>query len=188
MIIKDGRFGAYVTDGEVNATLRRGDEVETITAERGAELLAEKRAKGPAPKKRPAKKAAAKKAPAKKTTAKRPPPRRLRPRRLPPATATAPSRRESPRPPHPELAQRTQEGDHPLEDQPGGLLVVVGQAAVDEQVLLARIEEQLAASRRSTRRVRARPPDRLLRRRTGRASLPCICSGTPSATAPPNSA
>ncbi len=70
MIIKDGRFGAYVTDGEVNATLRRGDEIETITAERGAELLAEKRAKGPAPKKRPAKKAAAKKAPAKKTTAK----------------------------------------------------------------------------------------------------------------------
>ena len=71
MIIKDGRFGAYVTDGEVNATLRRGDEIETITAERGAELLAEKRAKGPAPKKRPAKKAAARKAPAKKTTAKR---------------------------------------------------------------------------------------------------------------------
>ena len=55
MIIKDGRFGAYVTDGEVNATLRRGDDVETITAERAAELLAEKRAKGPAPKKRPAK-------------------------------------------------------------------------------------------------------------------------------------
>ena len=52
MIIKDGRFGAYVTDGEFNATLRRGDEIETITAERAAELLAEKRAKGPAPKKR----------------------------------------------------------------------------------------------------------------------------------------
>ena len=52
MIIKDGRFGAYVTDGEVNATLRRGDEIESITPERGAELLAEKRAKGPAPKKR----------------------------------------------------------------------------------------------------------------------------------------
>ncbi len=55
MIIKEGRFGAYVTDGEVNATLRRGDDVETITAERAAELLAEKRAKGPTPKKRPAK-------------------------------------------------------------------------------------------------------------------------------------
>ena len=55
MIIKDGRFGAYVTNGEINATLRRGDDIETITSERAAELLAEKRAKGPAPKKRPAK-------------------------------------------------------------------------------------------------------------------------------------
>ena len=75
MVIKDGRFGAYVTDGEFNATLRRDDEIETITAERAAELLAEKRAKGPAPKKRaPAKKAAAK-APAKKAAAKRAPAR-----------------------------------------------------------------------------------------------------------------
>jgi DNA topoisomerase-1 len=54
MIIKEGRFGAYVTDGEINATLRRGDDIETITSERAAELLAEKRAKGPTPKKRPA--------------------------------------------------------------------------------------------------------------------------------------
>jgi DNA topoisomerase I len=54
MIIKEGRFGPYVTDGEINATLRRGDDIETITSERAAELLAEKRAKGPAPKKRPA--------------------------------------------------------------------------------------------------------------------------------------
>jgi DNA topoisomerase I len=52
MIIKEGRFGAYVTNGEINATLRRGDDVEMITSERAAELLAEKRAKGPAPKKR----------------------------------------------------------------------------------------------------------------------------------------
>ena len=52
MIIKEGRFGPYVTNGEINATLRRGDDVETITSERAAELLAEKRAKGPAPKKR----------------------------------------------------------------------------------------------------------------------------------------
>ena len=70
MVIKEGRFGAYVTDGEYNATLRRGDELETFTAERGAELLAEKRAKGPAPKKRSAKKATSKTA-AKKTTATR---------------------------------------------------------------------------------------------------------------------
>ncbi len=45
--VKDGRFGAYVTDGETNATLRRDDDPETITPERGFELLAEKRAKGP---------------------------------------------------------------------------------------------------------------------------------------------
>jgi DNA topoisomerase I len=62
MVIKEGRFGAYVTDGEVNATLRRGDDPTTMTSERAAELLAEKRAKGPATRKRPAKKAAAKKA------------------------------------------------------------------------------------------------------------------------------
>ncbi len=71
MVIKDGRFGAYVTDGEVNATLRRSDSVEAITAERAAELLAEKRAKGPAPKRTPTKRAPAKRAPAKRATAKR---------------------------------------------------------------------------------------------------------------------
>ncbi|AMW12016.1 DNA topoisomerase I [Streptomyces qaidamensis] len=65
VVVKDGRFGPYVTDGETNATLRSGDSVEDITPERGYELLAEKRAKAPA--KKTAKKAA-KKAPAKKTT------------------------------------------------------------------------------------------------------------------------
>ncbi|WP_037654292.1 topoisomerase C-terminal repeat-containing protein, partial [Streptomyces exfoliatus] len=77
VVVKDGRFGAYVTDGETNATLRTGDSVEEITPERGYELLAEKRAKGPA-KKKTAKKAPAKKAtatkkatPAKKTAAKK---------------------------------------------------------------------------------------------------------------------
>jgi len=82
MMIKEGRFGPYVTDGEINATLRRGDDIETITSERAAELLADKRAKGPAPKKRSAKrtqaaganssapKPAAKRAPAKKVRAK----------------------------------------------------------------------------------------------------------------------
>ncbi|MER6692585.1 type I DNA topoisomerase [Streptomyces minutiscleroticus] len=69
VVVKDGRFGPYVTDGETNATLRSGDSVEAITPERGYELLAEKRAKGPA--KKTAKKAAAKKAPAKKTAAKK---------------------------------------------------------------------------------------------------------------------
>ncbi|CQR62721.1 type I DNA topoisomerase [Streptomyces leeuwenhoekii] len=66
VVVKDGRFGPYVTDGETNATLRSGDSVEAITPERGFELLAEKRAKAPA--KKTAKKAAAKKAPAKKAT------------------------------------------------------------------------------------------------------------------------
>ncbi|MEX3100464.1 MULTISPECIES: type I DNA topoisomerase [unclassified Streptomyces] len=67
VVVKDGRFGPYVTDGETNATLRSGDSVEEITPERGFELLAEKRAKGPA--KKTAKKAPAKKAPAKKAAA-----------------------------------------------------------------------------------------------------------------------
>ncbi|MFD4572891.1 type I DNA topoisomerase [Streptomyces sp. NPDC058417] len=70
VVVKDGRFGPYVTDGETNATLRSGDSVEEITPERGFELLAEKRAKAPA--KKTAKKATAKKAaPAKKTAAKK---------------------------------------------------------------------------------------------------------------------
>jgi DNA topoisomerase-1 len=70
VVVKDGRFGPYVTDGETNATLRRDDDVETITPERGYELLAEKRAKGPV-KKTAAKKTTAKKtATAKSTTAK----------------------------------------------------------------------------------------------------------------------
>ncbi|MBW8817511.1 MAG: type I DNA topoisomerase [Streptomyces sp.] len=67
VVVKDGRFGPYVTDGETNATLRSGDSVEEITPERGFELLAEKRAKAPV--KKTAKKAPAKKAPAKKATA-----------------------------------------------------------------------------------------------------------------------
>ncbi|NUW10488.1 DNA topoisomerase I, partial [Streptomyces sp. CAI-21] len=74
VVVKDGRFGAYVTDGETNATLRVADSVEEITPERGYELLAEKRARGPVKKKTakkaPAKKSAAKKAPAKKAPAK----------------------------------------------------------------------------------------------------------------------
>ncbi len=63
--VKDGRFGPYITDGETNITVPRGTSVEELTEERAIELLAEKRAKGPAPKKRAAKKTA----PAKKTAA-----------------------------------------------------------------------------------------------------------------------
>ena len=60
--VREGRFGPYVTDGETNASLRKGDDVETITIERAAELLADRRAAGPAKKKKAAKKAPAKKA------------------------------------------------------------------------------------------------------------------------------
>ena len=68
MVIKDGRFGPYVTDGETNASLRKGDDVLSITDERAAELLADRRARGPA--KRTTKAAAKKKAPAKKAAKK----------------------------------------------------------------------------------------------------------------------
>ena len=83
VVLKEGRFGPYVTDGEVNASLRRDDDPETITPDRAYELLADRRARGPvkktakrapkkAAKKAPAKKAA-KKAPAKKAAKKAPP-------------------------------------------------------------------------------------------------------------------
>ena len=52
VVVKDGRFGPYVTDGETNASLRAGDAVESLTFDRAIELLAERRSKGPA-KKRP---------------------------------------------------------------------------------------------------------------------------------------
>ncbi|WP_405488147.1 type I DNA topoisomerase [Nocardia sp. NBC_00511] len=68
MVIKDGRFGPYVTDGETNASLRKDDAVESISDARASELLADRRARGPV--KKTAKKAA-KKAPAKKAAAKK---------------------------------------------------------------------------------------------------------------------
>ncbi|MGW8484617.1 type I DNA topoisomerase [Microbacterium sp. NPDC055903] len=70
--IRDGRFGAYVTDGETNVTIPRGQQVADITFEIAVQMLADKRAKGPAPKRGAAKKAPAKKAPA-KTAAKKAP-------------------------------------------------------------------------------------------------------------------
>ncbi|HEY2304121.1 MAG TPA: type I DNA topoisomerase [Acidimicrobiales bacterium] len=83
MLLKEGRFGPYVTDGETNASLRKQDTVDGLTVERAAELLADRRAAGPpakrgrggfkkaAAKKVPAKKVPAKKAPVKKTAAKK---------------------------------------------------------------------------------------------------------------------
>jgi DNA topoisomerase-1 len=79
IVIKSGRYGEYITDGETNVTIPRGDTVEDMTHERAVELLADKRAKGPVKKKRaPAKrkpaakkKPTAKKAPAKKAAPKK---------------------------------------------------------------------------------------------------------------------
>ncbi|HEV2361456.1 MAG TPA: type I DNA topoisomerase, partial [Acidimicrobiales bacterium] len=95
--LRQGRFGPYVTDGTTNASLRRGDDAESITAERAYELIADRRAAGPstrsarkttkaaksakaakatkagsaAKKAAPAKKTAAKKTAAKKTAVKK---------------------------------------------------------------------------------------------------------------------
>ena len=52
IVLREGRFGPYVTDGETNASLRKGDTVESITPQRAIELLAERRAAAPAPKRR----------------------------------------------------------------------------------------------------------------------------------------
>ena len=70
VVIKDGRFGPYITDGQTNVTVPRSEDPATISAERAFELLADKRAKGPA-KKRTTKKTTAKKATTKKTTTKK---------------------------------------------------------------------------------------------------------------------
>ncbi len=71
IVVKDGRFGPYVTDGETNASLRKGDSIEELTMERALDLLAERRAKGPSKKKAAKKKSAAKKKAAKKSPAKK---------------------------------------------------------------------------------------------------------------------
>ncbi|BFU47430.1 type I DNA topoisomerase [Krasilnikovia sp. MM14-A1004] len=101
MVIKEGRFGPYVTDGEYNASLRRGQTPEELTVEQASEMLAEKRAKGPAPRKKaaakkaPAKKATdgeatpAKKTAAKKTAAKKAPAKKAAAKKATPAKATA---------------------------------------------------------------------------------------------------
>ena len=69
IVIKDGRFGPYITDGTTNVSLRATETVEEITESVAIEKLAVKRAKGPA--KNPARKATAKKAPAKRASTTR---------------------------------------------------------------------------------------------------------------------
>jgi DNA topoisomerase-1 len=70
VVVRNGRFGLFVTDGEVNATLRLGDTPETISLDRACELLAERRNAEPSTRPRKAVKKATKKAPAKKATKK----------------------------------------------------------------------------------------------------------------------
>jgi DNA topoisomerase-1 len=77
--VKDGRFGPYVTDGTTNATIPRGESVDEVDFARAVQLLADKRAKGPAKpkaKRAPAKKPAAKKPAAKKPAAKKSAPKK----------------------------------------------------------------------------------------------------------------
>jgi DNA topoisomerase-1 len=83
--IKDGRFGAYVTDGTTNATIPRGETVEDVDYDRAVQLLADKRAKGPVVKKKPA----AKKPAAKKPAAKKPAAKKAPAKKAVPATSTA---------------------------------------------------------------------------------------------------
>lgn len=71
IVVKDGRFGPYITDGTTNITVPRSETIESLTHERAVELLAEKRAKGPVKRKTAAKKPAAKKTTAKKPAAKK---------------------------------------------------------------------------------------------------------------------
>lgn len=70
VVIKDGRYGPYITDGTTNVTVPRSESPETITQERAFELLAEKRAKGPVKRKtakKTTRKTTARKKPEKKT-------------------------------------------------------------------------------------------------------------------------
>ncbi len=99
--LKSGRYGPYVTDGETNASLRAGDDAQSLTLERAVELLADRRAAGPAKKtarkaakkapakKAPAKKAVAKKAPAKKTAVKKAPAKKAAVKKAPAKKAPA---------------------------------------------------------------------------------------------------
>jgi DNA topoisomerase-1 len=94
VVAKDGKFGVYVTDGETNASLGKGDRLEAMAPERAYELLAIRReaiiAKGGPTKKRAAKKSAAKKAPARKKAATKKAPAKTTAAKNAPAKKTPP--------------------------------------------------------------------------------------------------
>jgi DNA topoisomerase-1 len=100
VVVKEGRFGPYVTDGTTNASLRKGDSVESIVIDRASELLAERRAAGPSTRKKAAKKAVpAKRAPAKKAAKKSPAKRAPAKKAAPAKEAAAEPTADLPAPP-----------------------------------------------------------------------------------------
>ena len=91
ILLKDGRFGPYVTDGDINATVPRGMSLDDLDFEAAVQLIADKRAKGPAPKRTAKKKAPAKKkSAAKKTTTKT-----VAKKKTPPAKSGNPSSKDA---------------------------------------------------------------------------------------------
>ena len=103
--VLDGRFGPYITDGTINASVPRGTDPETVSLEQAVELLRERAARAPATKKAPAKRTAkkatkkasppkstttrtVKKRAAKKATAKKAPSTSTRSATKPPAPGT----------------------------------------------------------------------------------------------------
>ena len=111
IVLRDGRFGPYVTDGTTNASLRKGDTVEGITPERAVELLADRRAAGPRP---PGAGARPRRPPAPPRRRPAPPGRPPRPKegRLPPGRRPARPRRPRPsrREPRRRLVRRPARG------------------------------------------------------------------------------
>jgi DNA topoisomerase I len=95
VVVREGRFGPYVTDGTTNASLRKGDDPLTVTIERAAELLADRRAAGPATRRRTPKKAATKKAATKKTAAPKRAPAKIAAKRKA-AAKRAPAKKKAP--------------------------------------------------------------------------------------------
>ncbi len=102
VVVKEGRFGPYVTDGETNASLRKGDTADAVTLERAAELLDDRRGRAPAPK---AKRSAPRKAAPRKAAPRKAAPRKAAPRKASPRKAAP--RKAAPRKASPRKAARS---------------------------------------------------------------------------------